>query len=568
MLKHFTLSHSTIIRSVPLRQAESYLTWVEYCPNYLLCLISSFRFSMEEAITSNSMEDHSNEKVTLSVEGNRCVCSKALLFEESKYFRAMFQTELREKGNEVFDLKGIDFEALKKIVSFLSGKKLGLEQDNVRVILETANFLQIEKVEQVCVKFLKAQLSTENCVNMLMLADSMGLPELSSHSETYARFVFEDIRQMDEFLELSYQQMERLISNNELNVFSEGSVVETIKAWAAKSGQRRERKQHVMKLMKHVRHDLLENHCLGNNGNKKDAGDKTRLWSKSQGNFVKKGNLVEYYSFFEERWMSFDETDSWLGFTVSRTRDKKLHLYKRLFTLGGYIDFRKYQEYLSVEKHRMKTFQDKLPKKSKMTPESMSEAGFYYIARDATSKCFSCGILCSKEDYESSKSPLSIHLKAGFGNIDWAVSGKVCQYLAEEKEELFYEYEAYFFDDRLHYDDQKQRMDMTLAFFDKTYTKFCGRGNDSVGIFIVTGKLEDSFPKKDEKESCSNEEEISTCRISFQKRYSSHCIYYSGDAVRVKDKPPECASGRWSFTTGFTDADPGSTWEMKPKQKQ
>ncbi|XP_031197792.1 zinc finger and BTB domain-containing protein 49 isoform X2 [Mastomys coucha] len=88
----------------------------------------------------------------------RGVCFKAhknVLAAFSQYFRSLFQNSSSQK-NDVFHLDVKNVSGIGQILDFMYTSRLDLNQDNIQVMLDTAQCLQVQNVLNLCHTFLKS----------------------------------------------------------------------------------------------------------------------------------------------------------------------------------------------------------------------------------------------------------------------------------------------------------------------------------------------------------------------------------------------------------------------------
>ncbi|KAM6150275.1 zinc finger and BTB domain-containing protein 49 [Erethizon dorsatum] len=109
----------------------------------------------------------------------RGVCFKAhknVLAAFSQYFRSLFQNSSSQK-NDVFHLDVKNVSGIGQILDFMYTSHLDLNQDNIQVMLDTAQCLQVQNVLNLCHTFLKSasaeQLPTLPCGSAFSLQGAL-----------------------------------------------------------------------------------------------------------------------------------------------------------------------------------------------------------------------------------------------------------------------------------------------------------------------------------------------------------------------------------------------------------
>lgn len=194
--------------------------------------------------------------VVLMAEGVRFPCHRVVLSAFSPYFRAMFTCGLRECHSKEVLLQDTSAQSLGFIIDYLYSSELQLSNTNVQGIYHTAFLLQIEKVSQLCQKYMIDNMDPSNCLGLYFYAQDLGADDLAGQARHYLCRHFAEVCLNQEVLELECHQLMALISSDDLNVWREESVLEVALRWV---GHRRaEREEHAPKLLDCVRLGLVD----------------------------------------------------------------------------------------------------------------------------------------------------------------------------------------------------------------------------------------------------------------------------------------------------------------------
>jgi len=88
-------------------------------------------------------DTENDDIITLKIGGSEINCSRQMLAENSDYFNAMFQSQMKESNARTIELKGVDSDALRKIFDFLKTGICDLNLENIESITETACMYQV-----------------------------------------------------------------------------------------------------------------------------------------------------------------------------------------------------------------------------------------------------------------------------------------------------------------------------------------------------------------------------------------------------------------------------------------
>lgn len=164
-------------------------------------------------------------------------------------------TAFEEKEKDRVSIQGIDPPSLQLLIAYIYTGQIAISEENVQVLLPAANILQLTDVKEACSDFLKGQLHPSNCLGIRQFADIHGCLDLLAATETFIHFNFSDVVEGEEFLGLPLEDVVSLISSDKVTVPSEETVFEAALNWVNHDTEGR--KQHVPRLMEHVRLPLL-----------------------------------------------------------------------------------------------------------------------------------------------------------------------------------------------------------------------------------------------------------------------------------------------------------------------
>lgn len=172
--------------------------------------------------------------------------------------RALFTTTLH--GTEVKDvrLSGISSETMNQLISYAYLRHINVNEDNVRTLLITADYLSILGILKICCDYLTSMLTPKNCISIMQFAKAHFCQDLAQKAETYLLRNFNEVSvQSEEMLQLSLEDFKSIVSHDYLNVKSEDTVWEAILRWIDHDPEKR--KQHIVTLMQTIRLGLLGN---------------------------------------------------------------------------------------------------------------------------------------------------------------------------------------------------------------------------------------------------------------------------------------------------------------------
>lgn len=169
--------------------------------------------------------------IKLKVEGKVFQCHKAILAACSMYFDKMFQSGMKEASEEETVLHGLDKDTMEMILDFIYLGKDVLTILNIQSVLSASVYLQIPSLQKSCEKFLIQHLDSENFLDVLMLADTFSCDALGIGVKAHILRHFDEMSKTKVLLSFNRNQLIDIISNNNLNVSDEFTVLQVVLQW-------------------------------------------------------------------------------------------------------------------------------------------------------------------------------------------------------------------------------------------------------------------------------------------------------------------------------------------------
>lgn len=193
--------------------------------------------------------------VVIKVEDTEIRAHKVILASCSKYFRAMFTTDLKEGSENVVELKDVSEDAVQKVINFMYTGRIQIITESVQELLHVADLFDLQEVREACTDTLIRNLSPENCISMTNLAEAHSLKALGKASMKYAHQNVETVLQSQEFLKTPITQVKQLLSSDELNINSELTVFDGVLRWI--NNDKASRQQYIEELFGLIRLSII-----------------------------------------------------------------------------------------------------------------------------------------------------------------------------------------------------------------------------------------------------------------------------------------------------------------------
>uniref|UniRef100_G3N7M3 BTB domain-containing protein n=1 Tax=Gasterosteus aculeatus aculeatus TaxID=481459 RepID=G3N7M3_GASAC len=156
---------------------------------------------------------------------------KVVLCNCSAYFRYLFCTE-PPAPQQIYTFPTVSPPAMRLLLQHAYTGSAALTPENVLELLETAGRLAATALVRACCDFLEGRLTSANCVDMWLLADSHGRPELRQKAYHHLLRHFEEVAaHAENFLQLSAWQLADVIERDELHVGQEDAVFRAVLRW-------------------------------------------------------------------------------------------------------------------------------------------------------------------------------------------------------------------------------------------------------------------------------------------------------------------------------------------------
>lgn len=190
----------------------------------------------------------------LQVEGETFFVNRKHLALLSPYFRALFFGGGIESTKRRIQIKGVNLQHFRDLMEYSGTCKLTLSRENVLGILETADFLQLDRARLLCCKFLERELHISNCLGMMAYASRLGCTQLYRVARQVALTHFPAVVTEEDFLSLPKEAIADLLGSDDLAIPKDDLALEAILRWVSFDPKR---EKHLMELSELVRSELL-----------------------------------------------------------------------------------------------------------------------------------------------------------------------------------------------------------------------------------------------------------------------------------------------------------------------
>ena len=182
----------------------------------------------------------------------RLKAHRIVLCAASPFFYNALNSDMKEKKEGVIRLEEMSKAVMEEVLEYLYTGHVDInEHKNAFELLQMADFLVLPSLKEHSSKFISQTLSCSNCVKAYYSAERYHCHELQKSARDFTFANFLDVRQSDDFLNLSVTQVEEWLSSDDITVKAEEEVFQVVVKWMEKAKRRKH--QSFFKLFRHVR---------------------------------------------------------------------------------------------------------------------------------------------------------------------------------------------------------------------------------------------------------------------------------------------------------------------------
>ena len=148
-------------------------------------------------------------------------------------------------------------EIWKKLVGFAYTGQMTLHYDDVKSVLEAADYLMMQRVTEMCESFIETHLNIHNVLEFFHYSKAFPHLALSEKTKSFLYRNFSEVvdRASQTFVQLEVDDMLQILSRSELEVKSEEEVFRAVEVWI--EAKHKTRKQFMEILLSKVRRYLV-----------------------------------------------------------------------------------------------------------------------------------------------------------------------------------------------------------------------------------------------------------------------------------------------------------------------
>ncbi|OXB51363.1 hypothetical protein ASZ78_004329, partial [Callipepla squamata] len=178
---------------------------------------SSYSPNLLEGLSRMRLENFLCD-LTISTKTKSFSVHKVVMASISDYFHNILK---KDPSTQRVDLNDVSPLGLATVITYAYTGKLTLSLYTIGSIISTAIYLQIHSLVKMCCDFLTQEISVENCMYIANIAETYGLKATKEAAHKFIRDNFIEFSETDQFLKLTFDQINELLADDDLQLPSE-----------------------------------------------------------------------------------------------------------------------------------------------------------------------------------------------------------------------------------------------------------------------------------------------------------------------------------------------------------
>ena len=219
-----------------------------------ICYTEQASFCMElmKRLNMQRGQNYLCDITLVAKEGKEFKAHRNVLSAASPFFAKLLQSDMKEKDEGIIRFKEISASIVEDVLEFIYTGSIEInDEGNAKGLIAAADYFLLTCLKTVPGRFLEQQMSISNCISTFYFAEKYQCEELVNNSRKFTHDNFASVAELDEFLNLEAEEVERWISSDEICVAAEEDVFKIIQRWVEQSKTERTAKFEV--LFRHVR---------------------------------------------------------------------------------------------------------------------------------------------------------------------------------------------------------------------------------------------------------------------------------------------------------------------------
>lgn len=156
--------------------------------------------------------------LTIGTKTKSFMVHKVVMASCSEYFYNILK---KDPSTQRVDLNDVSPLGLATVITYAYTGKITLSLYTIGSTISSATQLQIDALVKMCCDFLMQEINVENCMYVANIAETYGLKSTKEAAQKFIRDNFIEFSETDQFLKLTYDQINELLIDDELQLPSE-----------------------------------------------------------------------------------------------------------------------------------------------------------------------------------------------------------------------------------------------------------------------------------------------------------------------------------------------------------
>ena len=220
-----------------------------------------FCVELMKRLNMQRRQDYLCDITLVANEGKEFKAHKNVLSAVSPFFDKVFQSEMKENEEGIIRFEEISASILEDVLEFIyTGHVMILDERNAKDLIMAADFLFLVCLKTLAGRFLEQLLTNSNCNSTFYFAEKYQCEELVAKARKLVHENFVSVAELDDFLDLEAEEVEKWISSDDICVAAEEDVLKIIQKWIEQNES--DRKAKFEELFRHVRLVLVSRDVL------------------------------------------------------------------------------------------------------------------------------------------------------------------------------------------------------------------------------------------------------------------------------------------------------------------
>ena len=198
--------------------------------------------------------------VMLMAEGKSIPCHKFLLVAASEYFYSKLLAASDAVDHNLLEIENISFQTLKLVVNYMYTGHINITVENSGDVLPACTILKLSSAYDTCETFLLENTHPMNCIGLYRLATEHDAQRLREKAREVMLNNLCKVVSGPEFQDMSADEVEEYIQNENLRIPNEDPVYEAVISWIRYKPE--ERTSYFSQLIRSVRLRYCSSYCL------------------------------------------------------------------------------------------------------------------------------------------------------------------------------------------------------------------------------------------------------------------------------------------------------------------